>query len=202
MATVAMRRQGSSPLRRQETRAGLLFILPWLIALLVFTAYPVAGHVLPLLYRLQHPPAAKLDWARELPDHLCRGPGVLDGGAQQRRLRRRLGAAQAGRRLWPRLAAEHGRARHRHLSHHLLSADAGAPDRRHHRVHPALFPPRRSDQHDPLLGRDPGPGLVQRPELGHAGVDRAWHLAARRGNARLSRRIEGDSAGSPRRCLR
>jgi multiple sugar transport system permease protein len=41
MATVAMRRQGSSPLRRQETRAGLLFILPWLIALLVFTAYPV-----------------------------------------------------------------------------------------------------------------------------------------------------------------
>jgi multiple sugar transport system permease protein len=41
MATVAIRRQGPSPLRRQETRAGLLFILPWLIALLVFTAYPV-----------------------------------------------------------------------------------------------------------------------------------------------------------------
>jgi multiple sugar transport system permease protein len=41
MATVAIHRQGPSPLRRQETRAGLLFILPWLIALLVFTAYPV-----------------------------------------------------------------------------------------------------------------------------------------------------------------
>jgi multiple sugar transport system permease protein len=41
MATIAVRRQGASPLRRQETRAGLLFILPWLIALLVFTAYPV-----------------------------------------------------------------------------------------------------------------------------------------------------------------
>ncbi|MBA2596610.1 MAG: sugar ABC transporter permease, partial [Chloroflexia bacterium] len=41
MATIAARRKDGSPLRRQETRAGLLFILPWLIALLVFTAYPV-----------------------------------------------------------------------------------------------------------------------------------------------------------------
>jgi multiple sugar transport system permease protein len=41
MATIAARRPGASPLRRQETRAGLLFILPWIIALLVFTAYPV-----------------------------------------------------------------------------------------------------------------------------------------------------------------
>ena len=41
MATIAARRTEGSPLRRQETRAGLLFILPWLIALLVFTAYPV-----------------------------------------------------------------------------------------------------------------------------------------------------------------
>ncbi|MGH2614966.1 MAG: carbohydrate ABC transporter permease [Thermomicrobiales bacterium] len=41
MATIAMRRPAASPLRRQETRAGLLFILPWLISLLVFTTYPV-----------------------------------------------------------------------------------------------------------------------------------------------------------------
>lgn len=41
MATIALRRPAASPLRRQETRAGLLFVLPWLIALLVFTAYPV-----------------------------------------------------------------------------------------------------------------------------------------------------------------
>ena len=40
MATIAVRRPVVSPLRRQETRAGLLFILPWLIGLLVFTAYP------------------------------------------------------------------------------------------------------------------------------------------------------------------
>ena len=40
MATIAVRRPAASPLRRQETRAGLLFILPWIIALLVFTAYP------------------------------------------------------------------------------------------------------------------------------------------------------------------
>lgn len=32
-----------SPLRRQEARAGLLFILPWLIFLVVFAAYPVLG---------------------------------------------------------------------------------------------------------------------------------------------------------------
>ena len=31
------------PLRRQEARAGLLFILPWLIFLIVFAAYPVLG---------------------------------------------------------------------------------------------------------------------------------------------------------------
>jgi multiple sugar transport system permease protein len=40
MATIAVRRPVVSPLRRQETRAGLLFILPWIVALLVFTAYP------------------------------------------------------------------------------------------------------------------------------------------------------------------
>jgi multiple sugar transport system permease protein len=40
MATMALRRPATSPLRRQETRAGLLFILPWIISLLVFTAYP------------------------------------------------------------------------------------------------------------------------------------------------------------------
>ncbi|HEX5497839.1 MAG TPA: hypothetical protein VFX03_01375, partial [Thermomicrobiales bacterium] len=30
-------------LRTREARAGLLFVLPWLISLLVFTAYPVFG---------------------------------------------------------------------------------------------------------------------------------------------------------------
>jgi multiple sugar transport system permease protein len=40
MATIAVRRPATSPLRRQETRAGLLFILPWITSLLVFTAYP------------------------------------------------------------------------------------------------------------------------------------------------------------------
>ncbi len=40
MATIAVRRPVTSPLRRRETRAGLLFILPWIISLLVFTAYP------------------------------------------------------------------------------------------------------------------------------------------------------------------
>jgi multiple sugar transport system permease protein len=40
MATIAVRHPAMSPLRRQETRAGLLFILPWIISLLVFTAYP------------------------------------------------------------------------------------------------------------------------------------------------------------------
>ncbi len=41
MATIALRRPAASPLRQQETRAGLIFILPWLISLLVFTTYPV-----------------------------------------------------------------------------------------------------------------------------------------------------------------
>jgi len=41
MATIAAPRTATSPLRKQETRAGLLFILPWIIALLVFTTYPV-----------------------------------------------------------------------------------------------------------------------------------------------------------------
>lgn len=33
----------SSTFSRRETRAGLLFILPWLVSLLIFTAYPVFG---------------------------------------------------------------------------------------------------------------------------------------------------------------
>ena len=42
LALTARRRQASS-FSRRETRAGLLFILPWLISLLIFTAYPVFG---------------------------------------------------------------------------------------------------------------------------------------------------------------
>src|SRR5262245_35351931 len=30
-----------SPLRRREARAGLLFVLPWIISLLLFTLYPL-----------------------------------------------------------------------------------------------------------------------------------------------------------------
>jgi multiple sugar transport system permease protein len=33
----------TSTLKRREARAGLLFILPWIVSLLVFTAYPVFG---------------------------------------------------------------------------------------------------------------------------------------------------------------
>src|SRR4051812_32001766 len=33
----------ASTLKRREARAGLLFILPWIVSLLVFTAYPVFG---------------------------------------------------------------------------------------------------------------------------------------------------------------
>jgi len=39
MATMAWRRRPST-LRQQETRAGLVFVLPWLIGLLVFVTYP------------------------------------------------------------------------------------------------------------------------------------------------------------------
>ena len=40
---LATRRRQTSSFSRRETRAGLLFILPWLISLLIFTAYPVFG---------------------------------------------------------------------------------------------------------------------------------------------------------------
>jgi multiple sugar transport system permease protein len=42
LALPTRQRQASSFTRR-ETRAGLLFILPWIISLLIFTAYPVFG---------------------------------------------------------------------------------------------------------------------------------------------------------------
>lgn len=45
MATFAARRPSAGPLRRQETRAALVFVLPWLISLLVFTAYPTLATV-------------------------------------------------------------------------------------------------------------------------------------------------------------
>ena len=43
MLALRTRRAPMSPLRRQEARAGLLFILPWLMFLIVFAAYPVLG---------------------------------------------------------------------------------------------------------------------------------------------------------------
>jgi multiple sugar transport system permease protein len=33
------------PMRRREARAGLLFVLPWLLGLLIFTAYPVLASI-------------------------------------------------------------------------------------------------------------------------------------------------------------
>jgi multiple sugar transport system permease protein len=41
MATLGWRRTPMSPIRRREARAGLLFVLPWIAGLLVFTTYPV-----------------------------------------------------------------------------------------------------------------------------------------------------------------
>jgi multiple sugar transport system permease protein len=32
-------------MRRREARAGLLFVLPWLLGLLIFTAYPVLASI-------------------------------------------------------------------------------------------------------------------------------------------------------------
>ncbi len=41
MAVVTIRPARTSPARRREAIAGLLFVLPWLLSLLVFTTYPV-----------------------------------------------------------------------------------------------------------------------------------------------------------------
>jgi len=41
LAAVTTKRRGRSSLRRREAVAGYLFVFPWLIALLVFSAYPV-----------------------------------------------------------------------------------------------------------------------------------------------------------------
>jgi multiple sugar transport system permease protein len=45
MASIALRSQSTQPrlssMRRREAWAGLLFVLPWLVSLLVFTAYPI-----------------------------------------------------------------------------------------------------------------------------------------------------------------
>jgi multiple sugar transport system permease protein len=41
MAATSMRRAPMSPLKKREARAGLLFVLPWILGLLVFSAYPI-----------------------------------------------------------------------------------------------------------------------------------------------------------------
>lgn len=41
MVSISARRERMSPLRRREARAGLLFVLPWLLGLVIFTTYPV-----------------------------------------------------------------------------------------------------------------------------------------------------------------
>ncbi|QBD83478.1 sugar ABC transporter permease [Ktedonosporobacter rubrisoli] len=43
--TLSMRRRPMSLLQRREARAGLLFVLPWLISLLLFTVYPIIATV-------------------------------------------------------------------------------------------------------------------------------------------------------------
>ncbi|WP_207229545.1 carbohydrate ABC transporter permease [Ktedonosporobacter rubrisoli] len=45
MITLSMRRRPMSLLQRREARAGLLFVLPWLISLLLFTVYPIIATV-------------------------------------------------------------------------------------------------------------------------------------------------------------
>lgn len=40
---VAKKRRRMGPLERKEARSGYLFVLPWIIGLLLFTAYPVAA---------------------------------------------------------------------------------------------------------------------------------------------------------------
>lgn len=43
MAQALAKQRRPRTLRQQETTAGLIFVMPWLIGLLVFTAYPVIG---------------------------------------------------------------------------------------------------------------------------------------------------------------
>ncbi|MGH2549407.1 MAG: carbohydrate ABC transporter permease, partial [Thermomicrobiales bacterium] len=43
MAQAVAKQRRPRSLRQQETTAGLIFVMPWLIGLLVFTAYPVIG---------------------------------------------------------------------------------------------------------------------------------------------------------------
>lgn len=38
---IKLRHRSYSPLRRREAYAGLLFVLPWIASLLVFTSYPI-----------------------------------------------------------------------------------------------------------------------------------------------------------------
>ena len=45
MTTLAARRQGMSAIQRREAMAGFLFVLPWILSLLVFTAYPILASI-------------------------------------------------------------------------------------------------------------------------------------------------------------
>lgn len=45
MIALPLRRQSMGPLRRHEAKWGLLFVLPWILGLLIFTAYPVISSV-------------------------------------------------------------------------------------------------------------------------------------------------------------
>ena len=45
LPTAAPRQPKMSKMQRREARAGLLFVLPWLLGLLIFTAYPVLATV-------------------------------------------------------------------------------------------------------------------------------------------------------------
>ena len=74
MGVVASRRgsvrRGS--LERREARAGLFFVLPWLLSLLVFTAYPVIASIYFSFTDYSIVQAPKWVGLAELPDHVRR----------------------------------------------------------------------------------------------------------------------------------
>ena len=90
-------RRRSSPLARRKAIEGYLYISPFLLGFLIFTAYPLLASLLPQLHQLQHHQRSDLDRPGELPARLHPGRAVLGvawaglevraaGGADRHRL--------------------------------------------------------------------------------------------------------------------